>query len=63
MVGHCGRVEGYDEALQHEENQDSAEEVPDRSLSSLFNALFEEPSHWPLLLSWGSRLWAVVIIG
>ena len=46
-----GRVEGYNEALRHAENQASAAEVLERALSSLFNALFEEPSYWPLLLS------------
>lgn len=45
------RVEGYDEALQHGENQASAEEVLERAPSSLFNALSEESLHWPLLLS------------
>lgn len=40
-----GRVEGYDEALQHAENQASAEEVLERALSSLFNTLNEESSH------------------
>lgn len=42
---HCGRVEGYEEALQHAENQASAEEVLERALSSLFNALLEKPSY------------------
>lgn len=37
------RAEGYDEALRHAENQASAEEVLERALSSLFNALFKKP--------------------
>lgn len=46
-----GRVEGYDEALQYAEDQATAEEVLERASSSLFNALVEDSSHWPLLLS------------
>lgn len=46
-----GRVEGYEEALQHAENQASAEKVLEKASSSLFNTLVEESSHWPLLLS------------
>lgn len=45
-----GRVEGYEEALQHAENQASAEKVLEKASSSLFNTLVEESSHWPLLL-------------